>query len=570
MSNPIDNVEEAIDKLFKKDIKNVKRSILKKLLSEKKITKGVEKELEKLKIEYNKRPTFNVKNEKVIQVKHKCDVKKIEQEITVKKSELKELNKERRECISSIIEYKDNITLKELEELIRVKNISNVYKFLDLFALSQDRTTGITMTRNHVFEALWILVYLHNLDLREDKRHRQFYKSLEKQEKQTIEDVLSGKVNSSSEGGIADIYFEMSEGDESMNVNKTTCNEIDIPYPHCENKPIKVYKRYLFSSKLYSKTKGVASYDIQDIYIEANHQFKDYNIILLVRDKEELQNKLDRTNKVMGKCVHKTLDFTDLDILYKKLLYRLQNRPEEISKLSLKIQPRFHQQYFIDYTKECMPQSKKFIWGAVPRSGKSFMIGGLVAEEQPTYVFLILGAITETKDQFIKMFLDYKSDFGDYTIHDLQSNVIHNKSRGKHIYVCSQEKVRMKRDIFKILKEEEDKIIFFDEIHQGSGELSMQTDMLKEVVFDNPFKAFVMVTATFAKPYLKYMNMGEGETKLIQWRYDDIQLMKDIYKKVIDEETGEEELITYNKIKENIYMYVVRKRFVCKETYLKF
>ena len=180
------------------------------------------------------------------------------------------------------------------------------------------------------------------------------------------------------------------------------------------------------------------------------------------------------------------------------------------------------------------------------------MIGGLVAEEQPTYVFLILGAITETKDQFIKMFLDYKSDFSDYMIHDLQNSVTYNGGKEKHIYVCSQEKVRMQRNIFKILKEEKDKIIFFDEIHQGSGELSQQTDMLKEVVFDNPFKAFIMVTATFAKPYLKYMNMGEGETKLIQWRYDDIQLMKDIYKKVIDDETGEEELITYSKIKENI------------------
>ena len=64
-------------------------------------------------------------------------------------------------------------------------------------------------------------------------------------------------------------------------------------------------------------------------------------------------------------------------------------------------------------------KTKNFVWGAVPRSGKSFMIGGLIAEEKPKVVLLYLGAITETKDQFIEMFNDF-GDFNDYEIYDLQ------------------------------------------------------------------------------------------------------------------------------------------------------
>ena len=45
--------------------------------------------------------------------------------------------------------------------------------------------------------------------------------------------------------------------------------------------------------------------------------------------------------------------------------------------------------------------TKNFVWGAVPRSGKSFMIGGLIAKEKSKVILLYLGAITETKEQFI-------------------------------------------------------------------------------------------------------------------------------------------------------------------------
>jgi len=492
-----------------------------------------------------------------------CDIIKLEKSIKDNNEAVKSLKKKRNECISEKAKYKNNMSLRDLQNLILKENKPNVREFLNLFVTTQERSSGVKMTRNHVFEALWILSYLNRVDDLSDKRNRQFYKSLEKQETQTNDEVLNGNVNSSSGGGIADIYFEMDKGFSDKQIDKTNCNNKDVSIPHCENEPIEVYSRYLFSSKLYSKEKGAPKYDIQDIMVEANNKFgkTGYNIILLVNDKDILQKRLDRTDKIIGKSVHKILDMNDLDIYYKKLLYYLQNKsPQEIEKITESLQPRLHQQYFIDYTKECIEKkSKKFVWGAVPRSGKSFMIGGLISDIKSKYVFLILGAITETKDQFIKMFKDYDTSFGEYSIHDLQNKKIYNEGKSKHIFICSQEKIRMdnKKDklephILKILKEEKDKLIFFDEIHQGSGEQSMQGDMLQNLVFDNDYKAFIMVTATFAKPYLKYMNKGDEDTKLLQWRYDDIQLMKDINKSITDEESGEKKYETYNEFLEKL------------------
>jgi hypothetical protein len=493
-----------------------------------------------------------------------CDISEIEKEIKYNNEKIKTLRKNRNECISEKAKYKNNMSLRELQELILKENKSNVREFLNLFLTTQDRSSGVKMTRNHVFEALWILSYLNRVDDLSDKRNRQFYKSLEKQETQTNEEVLNGNVNSSSGGGIADIYFEMDKGtSDKRHTNITTCNGNNVSIPHCENEPIEIYDRFLFSSKLYKKEKGAPKYDIQDIMVEASNKFgkTGYNIILLVNDKEILQKRMDRTDKIIGKSVHKILDMNDLDVFYKKLLYHLQGQSFfDIEKITNSLKPRIHQQYFIDYTKQCITKKdKKFVWGAVPRSGKSFMIGGLVSDVKPKFVFLILGAITETKDQFIKMFKDYETSFVEYSIHDLQNKETHNEGKSKHIFICSQEKIRMDNkkdnisdDILKILKEEKDKLIFFDEIHQGSGEQSMQGDMLQNLVFDNEYLAFIMVTATFAKPYLKYMNKGDEETKLLQWRYDDIQLMKDINKSVKDEETSQESNETYSEFLEKL------------------
>ena len=509
-----------------------------------------------------------------------CDTNQIEIEIKKKKEDIKTLNNRLRECKSRGYTY-GGMTLERLIHVIKKENKETVYEFLELFPRVAETRGKQLDDMNHVFEALWILSYYFNLDLGEDERYdRVFYKNLEKGgDKIDKSTFLKNKVNDGSGSGIVDIYFTHEDKNTSKSKTKYiegTSQNWNDPPSCVDAKPRKVYDTFLCSAKFFKKEKSGDKYDVAQIVIEADEVFNnsgegkpfEYNIVLLVKDKEELQLKLNRTDKTYAKRIHKIYDLTDLNKFYNQIKnIDLQILKEKNIKSNYLV-PRFHQKYFIDYTKLCIENGdKKFAWGAVPRSGKSFMIGGLISELKPKYVFLILGAITETKNQFInELFLKEKkgfSDFDDYCVHDLQRGVKYRPKNSRHIYVCSQEMVRMKttgkkknaenkkelpEDVRKILKEEKDKIIFFDEIHQGSGPKSQQEDMLKKIVFDNEYKAFVMVTATFAKPYLRYMDVGGTNTKLIQWRYEDIQNMKNIGDVSFNEITGEKIYHVYNDL----------------------
>ena len=490
-----------------------------------------------------------------------CDITILKKKQDDIKENLKRINKIQKRCASRYIkdEYREKITLRELLKIIKKENKINVQDFLELFpVLNQGKTTV-----NTVFEALWILVFLYRLDDFDSKYPgnvgRVFYTKIENPEPMTNTDILNSNVNSGNKGGIVDIYFEITDIQEN-NKSKTPCNGDYVSYPYCIGESQKTYNKYFCSVKYYLKEKGYGKYDIQDIYAESMQ--KDANILLLVND----QTKMGKTNKNIKNLVGGIYDTVDLDKLYKTLLYKLKNKeiiPENDDKIdgSSLLQPRFHQKYFIDYTIESInKKSKNFVWGAVPRSGKSFMIGGLIAKEQPKNVFIFLGAITETKGQFIEMFEKY-SDFKDYEIYDVQSKTYSKRGYDseKKIIIYSQEWARMRnkntnlpQKLLKILKEEKDKLIFFDEIHQGSSG-KMQGDMLDEMVFNNEYKAFIMVTATYAKPYIKYLNKSDIPIKLINWGYKDIQDMKSINTVIINEEFVDNiDFINLNKMIENI------------------
>ena len=569
MSKPINNVDDVLGTYFDGKLDNVKISLLNKYEKEQKITPKIKNKIVREKMEYMKHMKHDEKSDsikskttsgiksngpvlEIIDVVSNtldaCDINKINTDLDYLNNKVKELTKHKKLCNTRHIkkEYKDEITLKKLLDIIKKENKDNVQDFLDLFIDTSEKGEGDKTTKNHVFEALWILVFLYRLD-DFDKKYtgeigRQFYKSLESREAFTKEQILNEKVAAGSSGGIADIYFEITGGIES-NKNKTNCNGEDISYPHCEGETQLTYDKYACSVKYYSKEKSVQSYDIQHIYSEIKDM--KVNILVLTRDKILLEKRMVTSKKRITELCSGVLDIhspkNGLNVLYKKLLFLLKSNKLKDDERITSIKPRFHQEYFIEYTEQCITSgSKNFIWGAVPRSGKSFMIGGLVAKLQPKYVLLFLGAITETKGQFIKMFQDY-SDFKDYEIHDLQKGQYKKTNKSKHIIIYSQEWARDKNkhetlpsNINDILKKEKDKLVFFDEIHQGSGKDSLQEDMLDKMIFDNPYKAFIMVTATFAKPYIKYMNKSDSPVKLIGWDYKNIQSMKEINNNVND------------------------------------
>ena len=450
------------------------------------------------------------------------------------------------------------MTLKELLNLIKIQPKNEVTSIIEQFP--HQGSKGITNTDSHVFEALWILIFLFKYDdLRDDNQTRLFYEKLEtmKTNKLSIRKILEEtNVNSSNKGGIADIFFEHidnpkgSEDLEKEAKNKITCrNGETIVLPSCENDFSKdKNKKFLFSAKYYLKEKGISHYDIQDIFLEGVERLNEFNILLLIKDKKSLMKKILRSKKAHTKRFYKIMDITDLNIYYKKLKADLdsnsledfityKSQRKDITQLS----PRFHQQYFIDYSLEQINRGNlKLIWGAVPRSGKSYMIAGLISQYKPNQVVIFLGAISETLTQFMDMFNKYE-DFTEYEIINVQKVGYNIDPLKKNIILISQQKgwidsKKKKTDelLLEVLKEK-NKLIFFDEIHQGAGGGSQksQETLLDRYIFNKKVleSPFIMVTATFAKPMLNYgKNKGGIDSKLIQWKYEDIQLMKEIDK----------------------------------------
>jgi len=519
------------------------------------------------------------KKERIIKTKkiNKCEIEKNNLELI--KIEHKKIKSIYDKCIQqNFTDYTYNpITLKKLLSIIKEQKSIDVIDLLNQFPHPGSGIPDVSNTDSHVFEALWILVFLFNYDeLLLPNNIRKFKQSLEenKQDERTINEIIENtNINASNSGGICDIIFsheDMVDKGICPKCNKPMDSEsthkcedrvmcqfsditIECGVPSCESDTCMVDKKqnmntnFLFSAKYFNKEKGVEKYDIPSIIVEALPKLDNFNIILLVKDKLGLQKKMDKSKKQITNRFYKIMDVGDLDTYYKQLKYDLSqttisNFIEKFSSTKLNnkppVSPRFHQQYFIDYSIEQFKSPNpnyKLIWGAVPRSGKSYMIGGLIAKQKPQQVVIFLGAITETVSQFYSMFKDEYSDFDDYNIVDVQKDgfkKIKTSKGEKNIVLISQQKGWVGKDDIPLLSilEEKNKIIFFDEIHQGSSIGTEQTILLDRYVFNKPKleSPFIMVTATFAKPLLRYMTKGKTQTKLIQWSYEDIQTMKSI------------------------------------------
>lgn len=522
------------------------------------------------------------------------------------KEKLKELSssfKQQKEIVNECEkeDYKygnENKTLRELIDLIKKENKKNVKDFIELFPF-----TGIkgisTLTQSHIFEALWNLVFIFQKDnLKSENEKRRFFKKLETLEKETdnISDILKKtKVHESKKSGIADTFFEHipkvkeehtssksankfnSKGKEPDNVVVCKLNGTSktVSIPSCsDHKPIKSSSnKFIFSAKYFKKEKSISAYDIQNIFIEAESKLNDFNIILLIKDKVEFDKRVSGTSKIVASRFNTRLDLTDLDIFYKDLLNDLllcKNVDDYIDtfedkKDKKRLQPRFHQEFFINYSLENIKKNQyKFVWGAVPRSGKSYMIGGLVSRlykekiRPVKNVIVILGAVSETGPQFKALFEEY-SDFNEFEIISIQQQESgtqdgftkkYNKLNPsqKNIILISQQQLwfntKDPTDIHPKLKhifQQKDTIVFFDEIHQGSSpKAQAQMNILTNLIFYNKKinYPFIMVTATFAKPLKRYLTLGGQNSNLIQWRYEDIQYMKeidndDVYEKLL-------------------------------------
>lgn len=452
-------------------------------------------------------------------------------------------------------------------------------EFIDLFP----RDTALlkqNFRKQHVFEAMCKLLLLFNYDNNHWGQKKIFYKSLETFTKghiqeETQENILNEKLNTGSSAQSVDIFFKIpgirKDDHKERKTGEPAClidyTDLKSGVASLKNKDLFI----LIQNKYYDTEKSAADkYDINKIATRAkdltNEMFEEVNkkIVLMVNNKQELEEKINRVSS-------RNTDFTLVDEIFgmfelqdwfQSLLFDIRQAStfEKFKEyLGIKgrknkpnIQLRFHQELIVKTTNTYLNQEKredkrkKFIWGAVPRSGKSFMIAGMIAQRGITPgsenndIILILGAKTETEEQFYNIF-DGFDDFSNYGIIRVSDGLKKNtgKDKGKNIYIISQEKFKVNSGNIDKLKREmpilfsKKKIdIYFDEIHKGGSTERAQENIIQFLISNNfSIDLFVMVTATYAKPSFVYNEQIDTNKPIIlNWSYQDQQLMKEISK----------------------------------------
>ena len=395
------------------------------------------------------------------------DCEDIKNQLDNSKLETKNFKNLYDECISSNYKYKENMSLMNLLKIIKKeKNLLHVKDFLDLFPVIG--TAKVSCNRSVVYEALWIIIFVLKLDDLLNRKGKRIIKhSVEKDDfvevdyktKNEADFFRNTNVNTSNDSGIVDIYFEDHYGvnadhssDEKGYICENTLNKTDTS-------GVEIIK-YLYSSKYYlnDKKKGIGSFDIEKIYTEAINKFKTekFKIGILAKDIGTVLAKCSASKKISTSILDKNISYGigNLNIYYQRLIKKLEqcdlDSKNPFSKnlpFKAKLIPKFHQKYFVEYTnKKILDGNKKFIWGAVPRSGKSFMIGSLIAKRQPKVVLIILGAVSETHSQFAQMFQKFPGSF-DYNIVDISESQKRIKKfdkiklKEKNIVIVSQQQL---------------------------------------------------------------------------------------------------------------------------------
>lgn len=438
-----------------------------------------------------------------------------------------------------------------------VNFILNMHDFIHSFSQKMP-VYGTNYKRQHIFEAICRLLLYFNYDNGELGLNKKFYKSLEgflHGEKNEInDDILQMNVNESSSAGIVDIFFKRTTINDDDHL--WGCNTHYSP----ENQSHSSTTEYvMIQNKYYDSEKtNISNYDVTRIYSLANLANKEntkfdgpFKIILMVNNGDAVSTNLLKAKQQYPKLLDETngiLGVSKLNVWFQALLYDLlvhSNIQDFLREKGKKhnypqLQLRFHQEYIVNCSQQYFHRGiNKLIWGAVPRSGKSYIIGGLIDARYKAgirnNVVIILGALTETLHQFKEMFMKH-SNFEKYTV--ITPDYKKDGEGDLNIYLISQEWFKDKiNDTTFNAKFNYHKMfdhgkidLYFDEVHKGGS-----TDKSENIIHAlNPknIDMFVMVTATFMKPSLRYNHLiigsGKEKTEVIEWTYTDQQLMKTI------------------------------------------
>ena len=288
-------------------------------------------------------------------------------------------------------------------------------------------------------------------------------------------------------------------------------------------------------------------------YIATN--FKQYEekgytmtLCIVVKNAEEYRSTLERSERTtaqLKKWIQShniiVVDWNDLNDGYRNLksTYGTISFQDLITVRRSPLVLRMHQKLCCVKTMRWKGTTKKILWGHIQRSGKSYIIGGVIMEDSKDKTkcnYLVMTtAPNETITQYLQV-LD-SSQFVDFNVVHLDGKSSKPALGDKNIIICSKQFLQSKFDDIQDNQDNHEEkrkprnipwlknmsfdMRFVDESHNGgTTELAHKT---LEYYGNESFTVYI--TATYSKPVQDY-NIPRDHW--ILWDLEDIQLCKNI------------------------------------------
>lgn len=300
------------------------------------------------------------------------------------------------------------------------------------------------------------------------------------------------------------------------------------------------------SSKNFASTKSLFDLDqIWHIYRSTplyKNMFR-LKTVLVVPSKVELNkviNRMKSSSSVMKSYLEDSIkiDWDDLQSAYRKYKAHFAAQPE-LAIFPTKDKPYLglylNQQYSVNKAISIMKKGKnqRILLGQKPRSGKTFIMGGIIAQDRMVKtkhvkMYVIITTVpSETKTQYIDdLFSKYK-EFHDMHIVDLTRSTVQSKIPQNEdvVVVVSKQFLGFDTDVkYNFFKTKHEKrIIMFDEVH-FSGTTDKSKQMLIDYSLNNSHTIYV--TATYDKPIQAYNIPIDN---FILWDLDDEKMCKTLH-----------------------------------------
>jgi hypothetical protein len=451
----------------------------------------------------------------------------------------------RKATVRDLIEFLSHLTKKHHRK-------QSLDEYLGMFpALGVDVHASGIPSRNHVFEALARLMLVVQCD------SGWAYAGQKKSERRVMAPLHKHYACSGQEDGVVDILespidlgSEASQGGMSgvdIELTWTPGGTVGISECHVPVSPTDPH-RLLIQCKYFNVESGVASrYGVGELIRQARvagYSDTTTSYALFVNNAEDLEaalgRKIDKSRFKVSSSKDALIVGLSTQAAWFSALHDMLNVHADL-RIALcktpypKITLQFHQQYFIEATQRLIAKGqRRFVWGAVPRSGKTYIIAEMVARRAVAgrNAVVLLGAKGDTFSQFERP-LSMAMPGMRTTVDEVYAKFIW---KGQEVIVMSYQlykggdaiqlgKTRRGRKAVTDLMKNSVVDVYYDEMHIGGG----KTSMLMKPLLTQRDAIVVGVTATYATLF------GYTDSKnkplfprdgLITWEYSDQQSMK--------------------------------------------